>query len=97
VQPAHPLGTGLGAGHVEAGAGRIDRGHLDAPPGERAGERARATADVEHGAGPELLGQLDVDVEVAAVRVERVVDLCEPWILEDGVGHPPIVAPSRRS
>jgi hypothetical protein len=63
------------------------RTDLNTASGEHASERAGAAPDVEYGADLELLGQRHVHIEIAAVRIERVVDPSEPRIVEDGINH----------
>ena len=43
--------------------------------------------DVQHATSAELVGDRAVDLEVAAVGVERVVHRGQPRMLEDGVSH----------
>ena len=50
-------------------------------------ERPGATADVQDAPGAELVGDGEVHVEVAAVRIERVVHRRQPRVLEDRVSH----------
>ena len=96
VQPADRGRTGLGASDVEAGACRVDSRDVDTPPCQQARERSGAAADVEHRASTELVDEVDVDVQIAAIRVERVIYPRQPGILEEGVGHAPIVSGRRR-
>jgi hypothetical protein len=77
--PGDQLRSPLAAGDVERGDRRIDaRTTSPAAPGQQTGERARTAADVDDRGGPELVRDREVDVEVAPVRVEGVVDLGEP-------------------
>ena len=55
--------------------------------GEQERERAGPAADVQYTTGAELVGDRSVDLEVAAVGIERVVQRGQPRVLEDGVGH----------
>ena len=89
VQPADRGRTGLGAGDVEAGACRIDSRDVDTPLRQQARERSGAAADVEHRASTEFVDEVDVDVQIAAIRVERVIYPRQPGMLEEGVGHAP--------
>ena len=96
VQPPDRGRTALGTSDVEAGACRVDSRDVDAPPCQQARERSGAAADVEHRPSAELVDELDVDVQIAAIRVERVIDPRQPGVLEEGVGHAPIVSGRRR-
>ena len=68
---------------------------VDTAARQQAGERARAAADVEHGSCAGFVDDRGVDVEVATVGLEHVVDLRQAGILEDGVGHGPDRGASR--
>jgi hypothetical protein len=86
--PPHALGAWLAAGDVDGCAGRVDADDLDAAVGEHQRERTGAAADVEHRARAELVDRDGrIDLEVAAIGVERVVDRREPRMREDRVGH----------
>jgi hypothetical protein len=87
VNPAHTLGSRLGTRHGQRRPRRIDADDVETAVGEEERERPRAASDVEDGASAELLGDGDVDVEIAAVRIERVVDRRQPRMLEGRVGH----------
>ena len=89
VNPPDALGARLGACDGERWAGRIDRDHLQAACGQQQGEGSGSTTDVEHAPGSELVGDRDVHVEVAAIRIERIVNRCQTGMLEDRVGHSP--------
>src|SRR5262249_44779812 len=79
---------------VDHGGRRVDAHDVDAVLRKQKGEGAGAAADVEHGTSAELTHDGQVDEEVAAIRVEVVVDLGEPWLSEDTIG--PVVWPVRR-
>ena len=87
MDPAHALCSGLGARDIERRTRRIDTDHVQAPAGQKQRECARPTADIEDTASRELVGDGSVDIEVAAVGVQRVVDRRQPWMLEDVVSH----------
>jgi hypothetical protein len=91
VYPSHPACSRPGAGHIERRAGGIDTDHLDPPAGKQAskqaGERPRPAADVEHPPNAEPFGQLNVSVEIGAIRIQRIVELREAPIFEDRIGH----------
>jgi len=55
--------------------------------GAQAADRARATADVGHVASAELRGHRRVDLEVGAIRVQRVMERREAGVLVVRVGH----------
>jgi hypothetical protein len=82
VQPRDPAGTGLAARDLKRGRRRIDAGDRQAPLRQQAGQRAGPAADVHHGPGTELGGHGYVDIEIAAIGVQRVVELGEPWLAE---------------
>ena len=86
-QPAHPPGTRLGPGHIKRGTRRVHAHDVDATACEKAGEGACAAPDVEGTAGPELLGDRRVHHQVAAVRIERIVDPGQPRFLEQRIRH----------
>ena len=81
---------------VEHGAGRVDAGDPEAPPRQPAPELARAAADVEDGARPELVDQRLVVIEVVALALEVVVDARQACVVEDRVGHAVTVRRSAR-
>jgi len=87
VNPADPVGERLAARDVQRGERRIEAGHRMAAPGKETGEHAGAAADVEHVAGAELRRHRRVDVEVAAVGVERVIQHRESRVFEVRIGH----------
>ncbi len=95
VQPAHAIGTGLAPGHVEAGPGRVNPDHLDAPLRAHAGERAGATTDIQDAGRLELVNHRRIHVEIAAVGVQRVVDGRQPRIIEQPVRHRSTLEPVR--
>ena len=84
-----PFGVRLAARQVERRLGGIDPHHLAAARRQAVGEGARTAPDVEHRAGPELMDERLVVVEVAPVFVEVVVELSQPRVGEDRVGHGP--------
>src|SRR5690606_31428806 len=59
---------------------------------EHAREGPGPTADVEHRPGIDLARDGCIDVEVATVRVERVVDRRQPRLVEDPIRHHTTVA-----
>jgi hypothetical protein len=63
--------------------------------GEQAGQGPGAAADIEHAVGAELVNHGHVGVQVAAVGVQRVVDLGKPRLGEDRVNHAPHRRPGR--
>jgi hypothetical protein len=87
LDPSHPPGTGLGPSQVERRGCRIHPNDLDATACEQAGECSRPAPDVQDGAGTELSGDRGVDVEVAPVRIQGIVDRRQPWLLEQRISH----------
>jgi len=88
VDPAHSITARLRPRHLERCERRIYTGDLEASGGQKERERARPTADVQHAPSAKLLRNSQIHIEVAPVSVERVIDCCEPWILEEVVSHP---------
>ena len=93
MHPPDGVRAGLGAGHLEHRGRRIHRYDLDAASCEHAGKRAGTATNVEHGSDLELFNQRHVHVEIAAVGIERVIDLSQPGIVEDCIGHQAIMSP----
>jgi hypothetical protein len=87
VHPADAAAAGFAPGDVEGGGGRVGGDDLQAAPGQQAGERAGAAADIQDGPGPELAGHRGIGIEIAAVRVERIVDLRQPGHLKVRISH----------
>ena len=48
---------------------------------------AGSATDIQHPMSTELLRDSDVYIEVAPVRVERVIDRGQPRMLEYGISH----------
>jgi len=94
VQPPHPVRPWLGPGHVERGRRGIHPGDVQAPAGRPAGEDARAAADVQQAARPELDRYRQVVVEVApSFPLDQVVDRRQPRLTEEGI-HKTILPPA---
>jgi hypothetical protein len=93
VDPAHPVRARLRARNVERCQRRIDADDIEPSTGQEERERARTAADVEHAPGAELLRDARVHLEVAAVGLERVVDLSQSRVLDHVVGHRDTVRP----
>ncbi|GAA1242386.1 hypothetical protein GCM10009646_32630 [Streptomyces aureus] len=89
ADPAHPLATGLAPGHIDGGPRGVDPHDLDPPIGQEQREHSRPAADVQHPTRSELLRHPHVRVEIAAVRIERVVRRSEPWMLKFLICHAP--------
>jgi hypothetical protein len=87
VNPAHAFGSRLRTRDVERCLRGIDTGHLQAAFGQQQREGAGPAADIEYAAGADLVSDVDVHIEIASVRVERVVDRRQPRVLEDVVSH----------
>lgn len=68
-------------------ARRVDASDVQAPARQHAGEGAGTAAEIEHAARTELGGHGRVDIQVTAIRIKRVVDACQPRMLEDRVSH----------
>jgi hypothetical protein len=66
---------------------RIDAHDLEATRDQQQCERPRPAADVEYPVGGQLVRDVRIDVEVAPIGVERVVEGGEPRMLVDRVGH----------
>ncbi len=79
--------AGLAPGDVERGRRRIGADNVQAPFRQQAGKRAGPAADIQDGRGTELGGDGEVGVQVAAVGVQRIVELREPGLAEYRVGH----------
>ena len=90
MNPAHTLGSRLRTRDRQRLAGRIDADHVEAAFGQEQRERPGATTDVQDAPGPELVGDGEVHIEIAAVRIERVVHRRQPRVLEDRVSHSPL-------
>ena len=86
-QPRHPVGVRLGPSDIQRGASGVDGCDVHASPDQHAREGAGAAADVEHRPDTQLCCQGDVDVEVATVGIERVVDRGQARVVEDRIGH----------
>src|SRR5262249_53130970 len=67
--------------------GRINPGHVEASPRKLESEGARAASDVEDVVCAELVGDGHVDVEVAAIGVEEVVERGQTRIFEREIRH----------
>ncbi len=87
MDPAHPLATRLGPGHIEGRGGRINTDDLDPTIGQPKREHARPTTDIQHPTRPELLDHTDVRIEIAAIGINGVVDRSEPRMPEQLVSH----------
>jgi hypothetical protein len=87
VDPVDAVGSGLGTRDVERRSRRIDGYNLESGRGEEQREAPCAAADVENTRRPELVHDAGVDVEVAPIGVERVLEGGEPRMLVDRVGH----------
>jgi len=55
--------------------------------GQGAGERSRPAPDVENAAGAELVDDRRIDVEVAPIGIQGVVNPGQPRILEQRISH----------
>lgn len=88
VHPPHRLSSRLASGDVQRRARRVHPHDLEAPLGDHQRERAGAAAHVQHAPRLQLGDDRGVRVQVAAVRVQRVVDSGEARMLEEVVGHP---------
>src|SRR5690606_29876186 len=86
VYPLDPIGSWLGSGYVERSTSRIDCHDIDATQGELAGESAGTASHVEDRPSSELLHHRRIHVQVAAVRVERVVQTRQTRVIEDRIG-----------
>ena len=87
MHPADVTRTRLTPGHLETGRGRVDRDDLQATPGEQAGERPSAASDIKHALGAELASHGGVGIQVRTVRIQLVIDLRQPGLLEDRISH----------
>ena len=87
VDPLHTIGARLGLRDIELAGRRIDTGHLETAVGEKQRERTGSAAEVQNPAGAQPLSDGRVDIEVAAVGVERVIDRDQSRVLEDVVSH----------
>ena len=81
-----PLDVGAPSGLLEHGVGRVEAGEASGVAGlaGQVEQLAGAAADIEDGIGGEQEGE--VEVEVAAVRGEGVVEFGEARVGEVGVG-----------
>jgi hypothetical protein len=85
VDPPHSLGAGLGARDVQHRVRGVEADGLEPAGGEHQREGAGPAAGVHHAAGAELFRDPHVDVEIAPIRIERVVDRRQTWVVEDVV------------
>jgi hypothetical protein len=88
VDPTHAIGPRLSPRDIEHCARRIDSGDIASGAGEHDGERAGAATEVEDAGRAQLRDDRQVEVEVAAVRVEQVVDAGDPRIVKLIRTHP---------
>jgi hypothetical protein len=77
----------LSRGDVQRGSGRIERRDVDSTLGEKACEGAGSTSDVQYRPAMEFLGQIDIEIEITPVRIQRIVDFSESLVLEDRICH----------
>jgi len=96
IDPLHPLAARLGPSDIERSTGRLDTRHLDPPIGQHQREHARPGSDIQHPPRPELLGDRHIHIEVAAIRIKRVVDRGQPRVLKDVVSHVDHAMPQSR-
>jgi hypothetical protein len=87
VDPPHPPGAGLPAGDIQRSTGRVHAGHCEAAVGQQQREHPGPAPDIQHCARAELVGDRRVGIEVAAVRIQRVVDRRQPRVLETRICH----------
>ena len=71
----------------------IDRYYPNAPSSEQAHECPRAAPHIQHRGCPQLPCDFDIDIQVTAVGIERIVDRRKARVIEDRVWHTPILAP----
>jgi hypothetical protein len=95
-EPSHPPRSRLAAGHVQRRRRRVDPDDPLPRGGEHAGERAGTAANVEHDMRPELIDEGGVHVQVGPTVVDGVIDLGEPRLLEDRIGHEDILPAGER-
>lgn len=87
MDPAHTLRPRLGARDVQRRQRGIDASYLETEGDQQQRERPRPTADIEHAARAELVGDVQVRVEIRAVTLECVVHRNQSRMLEDFVSH----------
>jgi len=89
VPVPHPTSrrVGLGLRHRERRRGGVQADDVVAAAGQQQRERAGPAPDVEDPPSVELLDQAEIEVQVAAVGVEGVVDGGQPRVSELGVDH----------
>ncbi len=95
LDPPHLVSTRRRARHRQRGRGRVDPDDVVAAGGEQEREPPGAAPDVQHPVRPEPDDEVDVGREIGASRVQRVVQRCEPRVLELLVGHGDSEAPGR--
>lgn len=88
MNPMHPVSAGLRAGHSQGATCRVQTDDLVAPSGQHEREGARAAAHVEHTLHAEALNETRVDIQVAAIGIQRVINGRQAWTLEYRVRHP---------
>ena len=87
VNPANAIRACLAPSDGEHCGSRIYADDLEVVVGKEAGKRPRAAPDVGDRAGAVLVHDGAVVVQVAPVWIEVVIDLSQPWLVEDAIRH----------
>ena len=86
-EPGDPVGVRPRSGDGERCLRGVDSDHSDTTSRQPASECAGATADVDDTPGGDLIEDVLVVVEVCAVTLDLVEDLCKPRVSEDLIRH----------
>ncbi len=85
--PTHSISTGLSAGHIHRGCGRIDTDNLSSSLGKHAGKGPCPAPNVQHLGGAEFVNDVAVQVEIRSVAIQDVIDLGQARQRKVGIGH----------